>query len=65
MLHEGRIKREPPIDSNPPSLGKQRIVITAAQALLQLTGYNLYPCLCSITRVSMGHNPALTQVSGL
>lgn len=61
---EGRKNREPPIDSNPPSIGKQKMVISAAQSLLNLTGYNLYPCLCSITRVSIGHNPALTQVRG-
>ena len=59
---EGKKKNESPIDSNPPSIGKQRNVISAAQALLSLTGYNLYPCLCSITRVSISHNPALTQV---
>lgn len=58
---EGKKNKEPPIDSNPPSIGKQKRVINAAQALLNLTGYNLYPCLCSITRVSIGHNQHLPR----
>ncbi len=59
---EGKKNREQPLDAHPPSIGTQRNVIAAAQALLSLTGYNLYPCLCSIARVSISHNPALTQV---
>lgn len=63
VILEGKRKREQKIDSNPPSKGTQRDVINAAQSLLNLTGYNLYPCLGSITKVSISHNPALTQVS--
>lgn len=60
---EGRKSRDQVVNANPPSIGKQRDVVNAAQAMLNLTGYNLYPCLRSITRVSISHNPALTQVS--
>ena len=60
---EGKKNRGQALDSHPPSIGTQRNVIAAAQALLNLTGYNLYPCLCSIARVSISHNPALKQVS--
>ena len=59
---EGRRNREANLDTNLPSIGKQRDVISAAQALLTLTGYNLYPCLCSISRVNISHNPSLNQV---
>ena len=59
---EGRKNREQKVDANPPSIGKQRNVLNAVQSLLNLTGYNLYPCICSITRVSISHNPGLTQV---
>lgn len=60
---EGKKNKEQKLDSNLPSIGKQRNVISAAQSLLNLTGYNLYPCLCSISRVNIGHNTSLTQVS--
>ena len=60
---EGKKNRGQALDQHPPSRGTQRDVIAAAQALLNLTGYNLYPCLCSIARVSISHNPALKQVS--
>lgn len=60
---EGRKNKEPKVDLNPPSIGRQRDVLHAVQWLLSLTGYNLYPCVCALTRVSIGHNPALTQVS--
>ena len=59
---EGRRPKESPLNAHPPSIGSQRQVINAAQSLLNLTGYNLYPCVCSLTRVSISHNPALTQV---
>ena len=55
--------RRSQIDANLPSIGKQSRVITAAQALYNLTGYNLYPCLCSISKVNISHNPSLTQVA--
>ena len=61
---EGRRKENQRVDVNPPSRVKQRNVLSAMQSLLNLTGYNLYPCLCGISRVCISHNPALTQVSG-
>ena len=64
VILEGRRPKQRNLDANPPSIGKQSRVIAAAQALLSLTGYNLYPCLCSLTKVSINHNPSLNQVGG-
>ena len=36
--------------------------ITAVQRLLRLTGYNLYPCVRSVSRVNISHNPSLAQI---
>ena len=59
---EGKKSRER-INQNPPSNEAQRDKINAAQRVLRLTGYNLYPCICSLAKVSIGHNVELTQVS--
>ncbi len=59
---EGKKSRER-INQNPPSNAAQRDKINAAQRVLRLTGYNLYPCICSLAKVSIGHNIELTQVS--
>ena len=62
ILEGRRPSKEPSLDSNLPSIGKQRNMLNAAQAVLALTGYNLYPCICSLTRVSISHNATLEQV---
>ena len=36
--------------------------ITAVQRVLRLTGYNLYPCIRSVSRVNISHNPSLAQI---
>lgn len=59
---EGRKSRDVNVDKNLPSREDQRKHITAAQRLLRLTGYNLYPCVCALTRVNISNNTALTQV---
>ena len=59
----GRKPRDLNVDKNPPNREDQRKHITAAQRLLRLTGYNLYPCLCALTRVNINNNASLTQVS--
>ena len=41
---------------------EEKIHFTAAQRMLRLTGYNLYPCIRSLSRVNISHNPSLTQV---
>ncbi len=45
-----------------PSKASQRKHITAAQRLLSLTGYNLYPCIRSLSRVNISNNPSLAQI---
>lgn len=47
---------------NFPTRPNQRKHMTAAQRLLRLTGYNLYPCLRSLGRVNISSNPSLTQI---
>ena len=48
--------------SSEPDREQQKIHFTAAQRMLRLTGYNLYPCIRSLSRVNISHNPSLTQV---
>ena len=62
-IFEGKKTRER-IDRNPPNRPEQQLQITAAQRTLRLTGHNLYPCLCSISRVNISNNPTLSQVGG-
>lgn len=63
FILEGRKSRENRLNQNPPNKEVQRDQINAAQRLLRLTGYNLYPCVCSLSKVSISHNINLTQVS--
>ena len=60
---EGRKDPNFVVNKNPPKKAEQQSMLTAAQRTLRLTGYNLYPCLCSLTRVNIGHNPTLSQVN--
>lgn len=62
FILEGRKTKDQQLDKNLPDIGKQRITLSAMQSLFKLTGYNLYPCVCSIARVNIAHNPALSQV---
>ena len=64
ILEGRRIAREPNLDAHLSSIGKQRNVLSTAQAVQSLTGYNLYPCICSLSRVSISHNATLDQVGG-
>ena len=61
FILEGRKTRER-INHNPPSREVQRDQINAAQRVLRLTGYNLYPCICSLSKVNISHNIELSQV---
>ena len=47
---------------SPSSKPEQQKHETAAQRILKLTGYNLYPCIHSISRVNITHNPSLRQL---
>lgn len=61
-IFEGKKDRTFTVDKNLPKKTEQRNLITAAQRTLRLTGYNLYPCICSLTRVNISNNPTLSQV---
>ena len=65
FILEGRKPRDNRVNKNPPNNEVQRDQINAAQRLLRLTGYNLYPCVCSLSKVSISHNIGLSQVSYL
>ena len=65
FILEGRKSRENRINRNPPSNEVQRERINEAQRVLRLTGYNLYPCTCSLSKVNISHNIGLTQVRQL
>ena len=60
---EGRRPKDQKLEHNLLS-GKKSHMTSATEALLSLTGYNLYPCLCSLSKVVISHNPSLNQVSG-
>ena len=65
FILEGRKSRENRINRNPPSNEVQRERINEAQRVLRLTGYNLYPCICSLSKVNISHNISLSQVRQL
>jgi len=54
--------REREMEKNLPSKEEQRRQITATQRVLRLTGYNLYPCIRSVSRVNISSNPSLSQI---
>lgn len=62
-IFESKKDRNFVIDKNPLKKAEQQSMLTAAQRTLRLTGYNLYPCLCSLSRVNIGHNTSLSQVT--
>lgn len=62
-IFEGKKDRSFVIDKKPLKKAEQQNMLTAAQRTLRLTGYNLYPCLCSLSRVNIGHNTTLGQVN--
>jgi len=64
ILEGRRPAREASVDAHPPSNAKQRNVVNAAQAVINLTGHNLYPCIYSLARVNISHNATLEQVGG-
>ena len=64
ILEGRRPAKDPHVNAHPPSNTRQRNVVNAAQAVINLTGHNLYPCIYSLARVNISHNATLEQVGG-